>query len=51
MYSMQISEEGYGDIATIKNLDGKTFMDLVHRVRFLAEYRQAVRSLNSKKKA
>lgn len=45
---MRISEEGYGSITEIKNLDSATFMNLIHRIKFLADYKQAVHELNKK---
>ena len=45
---MRISEEGYGSITEIKNLDSGTFMNLIHRIKFLADYKHAVNELNRK---
>ena len=45
---MKLSECGYGSITEIKNLDSETFMNLVHRVKFLDDYKEAVRELNKK---
>lgn len=48
VWAMRISEEGYGSITEIKNLDSATFMNLIHRIKFLADYKQAVQELNKK---
>ena len=38
--------QGYGDILTVKNLDSKTFFDLVYYEQYLDEYQRAVKELN-----
>lgn len=48
VWAMRISEEGYGSITEIKNLDSGTFMNLIHRIKFLTDYKQAVNELNRK---
>lgn len=45
---MKLAKEGYGDIQTIKQLDGSTFIDLIHYTNFLTDYENAVKSLNKK---
>lgn len=47
---MRLSSEGFGDIQTIKNLDSKTFFELVHYVNFKAEYAEVFRDMNKKGK-
>ena len=46
---MKLSRQGYGDINTIKNLDVKTFLDLVHYENYIAEYDRVLRELNKRK--
>lgn len=45
---MKLSKSGYGDINTIKNLNSKEFMELIHYERFLDDYAMAFRALNEK---
>lgn len=46
---MRLSRQGYGDINTIKGLDVKTFLDLVHYENYLAKYDTVLRELNKKR--
>lgn len=48
VWAMRISEEGYGSITEIKNLDSATFLNLIHRIKFLSDYKKAVQELNKK---
>lgn len=45
---MRLSHEGYGSITEIKNLDIKTFMDLVHYDNYINKYDSLLRELNKK---
>jgi len=46
---MRLSKAGYGDILTIKNLDVKTFMDLIHYENYLNQYQKVFHALNDKR--
>lgn len=46
---MRLSKAGYGDILTIKSLDVKTFMDLIHYENYLTKYQKVFHALNEKK--
>lgn len=43
---MRLSRQGYGDINTIKGLDVKTFLDLIHYENYLTKYDTVLRELN-----
>ena len=45
---MRLAKQGYGDIATIKNLDVGTFINLIHYEKFLDKYEYALKELNKK---
>lgn len=45
----KLSKSGYGNIETIKNIDGDTFINLIHYENFLVDYGKAVKALNTKK--
>ena len=46
----KLSKSGYGDIQTIRNLDGGTFINLIHYECYLMDYEKAVKALNCKGK-
>ena len=46
---MRLSNEGYGDIDKIKNLEVDMFFKLIHYENFKAEYKEAFRLLNTRK--
>jgi hypothetical protein len=50
MWAMRLSRQGYGDIVTIKNLDVKTFLDLIHYENYLSKYDTVLRELNKRGK-
>ena len=45
---MRLSRQGYGDIEKIKNLDVKTFIDLIHYENYLSKYDATMREINKK---
>lgn len=49
LWMFKLAKSGYGDIQTIKNLDGETFMNLIHYENYLLDYEKAVRALNTKR--
>lgn len=46
---MRLSKEGYGSICEIKNLDVKTFMNLVYYENYRNKYLRALEILNERK--
>lgn len=44
---MKLSEAGYGDIKTIKELDVKTFINLIHYENYKNQYLQIFKELNN----
>ncbi len=46
---MKLSNEGYGNINTIRNLEVDKFFNLIHYENFKAEYKENFRLLNTKK--
>lgn len=49
LWTMRLAKEGYGDILTIKQLDVKTFMDLINYENYLAQYDRVFREINKHK--
>lgn len=49
MWAMRLTHERYGTITEIKNLDVKTFIDLIHYDNYLNKYEAVLRELNQKK--
>lgn len=47
LWAMKLTKSGYGSIIEIKNLDVKTFMDLVHYQNYLDDYATEFQELNS----
>ena len=47
-WTIKLSKEGYGSIEDVRNLNIKTFFNLIHYERYLNEYNQAFRTLNKK---
>lgn len=45
-WAMRLSKAGYGDIMVIKNLDIKTFIDLIHYENYNNEYQAVMMELN-----